>query len=254
MSKKIFLFCAVAVLAGGLFAGESLKFLFRSTGDTYADGSPVLDGEVYTLVWVADGASFEGFKADGSLVNPVANEITCITDAENGGCDVLFIVEGADAKTNGTYQVFMLDTRVNSTGEDGAVVTTVKGVDDDGNILSVNGYAPVVSAVFTTLSHDLVRSDPFEGNGGGGMVASALPEGEVPQPSISAVTVEKDGSVTIDVANTVPYVQYTISGGASVGAISQKGIATVLNGNAGGTIRLRVANPGECKFFKVVRR
>ena len=55
--KKIALFCAVAGVALGVMAGtDGLKYKFSSSGDTYADGEPVQNGEVYALVWVDSGA------------------------------------------------------------------------------------------------------------------------------------------------------------------------------------------------------
>ena len=53
--NKLVLFCAVAATVIGAFAGDGYKFKFASSGDTYADGTAVQDGEVYALVWTANG-------------------------------------------------------------------------------------------------------------------------------------------------------------------------------------------------------
>ena len=58
--KKTAFFCAIAAMACGAFA-EDLMFEFSSSGDTYADGKAVENGEVYALVWSADGA-FGGIR------------------------------------------------------------------------------------------------------------------------------------------------------------------------------------------------
>ena len=58
---------------GHAFASIDDKVLkFSSSGpDRYADGSIVVDGECYALVWSPKGRSFAGFNADGTPISPV---------------------------------------------------------------------------------------------------------------------------------------------------------------------------------------
>lgn len=117
---------------------------YHSTGvDTYGDGvTPVLDGECYVLVWMASGYDFAGFKYDGSLVDPVNNEIVsdgdfyyiCPCAKDGKSAPLAFIVKKAyrDAHKYGTYRVVVLDTRV--------TMNSLAGLNEDGTLRRVNGW------------------------------------------------------------------------------------------------------------------
>ena len=69
--KKILGIALIAVSAIFANAGQDdAMLLFRTTGpDRYADGTPVLEGEVYALVWVRDGHAFAGVDLNGEAVD-----------------------------------------------------------------------------------------------------------------------------------------------------------------------------------------
>ena len=247
--KKTALFCVVAGLALGALAGDGLKLKFSSTGpDKYADGTVVADGEVYALVWVKDGASFAGIKADGSLVDTANNALMAAAPiAKNGRCPtVVYIVDEADAKEGGSYQVFLLDTRVSTADAEGNVTTAPAGLAKNGALKVVNGSAAVAEA--TT---DLASTASAAAAGGSAMAPAAAPA-EVPVPRIAAVNVV-GGKVVVEVANTVPYLQYTVSGGKTPAAADQADLAPALNGDADG-LTLIVNDPAENRFFKVIQK
>ena len=86
------------------------------------------------------------------------------------------------------------------------------------------------------------------------MTAAAIHWANVPQPSVVDMDVG-ESQVVLAVADTVPYVQYTVVGGATPGAIdATKPLATFLNGSVGGTVKLTVTNPGANRFFKVLTK
>ena len=67
--KTIFVFFSLCAAA---FANsvDDARISFSTVGpDRYADGSTVLDGECYALVWSNDG-NFDGFAADGECIDP----------------------------------------------------------------------------------------------------------------------------------------------------------------------------------------
>ena len=137
--KKL-LMMAVAGLAAAGFAGMGDALLSFSTQgpDKYADGTTVLDGERYALVWTADGAEFGGFKADGTLVSENDRVVILASLAKDGHCPpTLFQVSEAtvDALQGGTYGVYLLDTRVKA--EDGTVAPA--GLKANGKPNLVNG-------------------------------------------------------------------------------------------------------------------
>ena len=170
--------CALVIFGfvGVVQAGVGDLALVCSTrgGDTYSDGTPVVDGECYALVHTAEGATFQGFTADGRALNPVQSYVALAADlAEGGRCPpTLFQVleANAESRTNGVWELFLLDTR----GADGKPA----GVDAKGALRRVNawrrvpgeiragGGAPLVGGAFAAV-----------GRGGRGVRLVRLTEG-----------------------------------------------------------------------------
>lgn len=68
---------AMAAVAAFGAAQNDLRVTFWSAGpDQYKDGSTVVDGEMYALVWTKAGSTFAGFAADGSLVDAAASQLS----------------------------------------------------------------------------------------------------------------------------------------------------------------------------------
>ena len=146
--KKTLVAGLVGLLAAASFAGkDNVVITFCSQGpDTYADGSKVLDGETYALVWTPAGATFQGFAADGSAVAP-SKVVLKAPVAKDGKCPFIKyeIDEGYAKKANyagGTWAVYLLDTR-----------TFEKTLSADGKPqatgafgTAVNGYGEVMAA------------------------------------------------------------------------------------------------------------
>lgn len=247
--KKIALFCAVLGMAVGVMADDEdgLKFKFSSSGDRYADGSSVLDGEAYALVWVADKASFAGFNADGTLVDAENNSLEAVSVAQDGGCiTTVFIV---DKKAGGAYYMCLLDTRATVSDAAGNVTTNVTGL-VGGKITTVREVIAVENPKFDLVSSESSTLDGTKDTA----VAAAVPS-NVEQPVVVGFALTTDGGAVLDVSGTVPYVQYTVYGGASVTAIdTTKPLATFLNGKVSGNLELKVPNVGGNRFFKVAAK
>ena len=235
--KKLSLLIAASALALGAWAIPSFV-QFSSVGpDTYADGTTVLDGEVYALV--ASKTEFMGLKADGSLVDPDNDTIIGMAPlAKDGRCTpvVFTLPEGV----GGNLAVYLLDTRVqaNAGGQ-----PKVAGLKTDGTPAAVNSYVAVQTAQAGAAAHVAAVS-------GTGAAPTAVPA-EVPQPVVTGIRLV-GAKVLITVANTVPYLQYTVTGGATLSNMDQNNLATGING-AEGDITLVVEDSDENRFFKVTR-
>lgn len=241
--RKLVLFCAVAATAFGVFA-EDLMFEFSSSGDKYADGTVVQDGEVYALVWSADGA-FGGINNDGTVVR-AGDEIVRTSFAKDGGCfPTIFIMDSSKVKSSGVYQMFLLDTR--EFAADGTAGAPA-GRSADGSFKVVNGYSAVTSAKFKKQDDLAANSIKTEGAGGAAMGFAA----DTPVPEIAKIDMT-DGKVVITVKNVVAYVPYTISCGETPDALTQKDVASVLS-LADGVLTITVENPGANRFFKVTSK
>lgn len=170
MKKSIALVLAVWC-AGALFAGmNNVVIQFSTVGpDKYADGTTVMDGECYALVWTPTGSEFQGIDAEGEAAGDSKVAVKAPI-AIGGKCpNVQFQIDEIYANENypnGTWGVYLLDTRKFATEEvtvtvDGKEVKQTKvlldangkkiatGVDSKG---TVAGYGQVVSNVGRSLS------------------------------------------------------------------------------------------------------
>ena len=83
--KRLMTMLGVAGMAVASFAAvDDTLISFSTPGpDKYADGTDVLPGEVYALVWSADG-QFDGIKADGTTVDPADKVVLLAGVAKQG--------------------------------------------------------------------------------------------------------------------------------------------------------------------------
>jgi hypothetical protein len=122
---------AVSVSAADL---PQLTLQIRTQGpDFYADGQPVTVGETYLLVYVKQNATFQGLRADGSLVDPDNNQVvttsSAITGEQGSYCAPRQIqYDVADYPANGKWLVVLLDTRK----DDGTVGGLIFGFGTNG--------------------------------------------------------------------------------------------------------------------------
>ena len=167
--KKTIAFLAAGLCAGTLLAGmNNVVIQFTTVGpDKYADGTTVMDGECYALVWTPTGSEFQGIDAEGEAAGDSKVAVKAPI-AIGGKCpNVQFQIDETYANANypdGTWGVYLLDTRKFATEE---VTVTVDGkdvkqtkvlLDSDGKKRAtgvgdaVSGYGQVVSNVGRTLS------------------------------------------------------------------------------------------------------
>lgn len=245
--KKTALLFAAAAMSAGVFAGLPSYVMFSSTGpDKYADGTPVLDGEVYALVWTKTGTTFAGFNADGTVVDAENSKLVSSAPiATDSHCPpVMYMLTGAnsDLDATGSFSVYLLDTRVKS-----AAATTVGGENVEGKtvVTAINATTAVATAVKGGASASATEAPAA------GAVVSAVPA-DAPNPRITAVEVV-GGQVIVKVADTVPYLQYGISAGKTPSKLDQTDLVDGVNGTDG-VLTLIVDDPAENRFFKVIRK
>lgn len=246
-----------AVLAGALLfiglvssaAGLDDKCVSFSTRgpDRYSDGSVVLDGECYALVWSADG-QFDGFTAGGTCIDPNDMVVLVAPVAAGGRCPlVLFQIPEATAVTltKGTYAIYLLDTRVSTGGR-----VQAAGVRAGVPVL-VNGYGEVAANVTLAAASAMALPDGAAPEGGNGAVSSRVAPGaaQCVQPRIKAMRLEGD-HVFLTVENLDGYMR--VQSGADVRADDASGVAVETGGAADETI-LVAPRRGTSGFYKVIR-
>ena len=139
----------VAMASAAVFAdaANTLVYFYSEGPDTYADGSTVLDGERYALVWSQDG-NFDGFTVSGEAVDKNDKVFSIMPRAKNGRCPMtVFQVDSAEAPAEGVYAVYLLDTRT------AADLTKLSK--------TVNGKPEVIRATSTTVASYATRKAAF---------------------------------------------------------------------------------------------
>ena len=240
--------CAALMSAAAFAGADDALITFSTKGpDTYADGTTVLDGENYALVWVKDGTQFEGFTAEGEVVNKENSLLIGVFPRAKGGrCQDTFVQinrEFADKYDAwGDFTLYLLDTRsADKTTVASGAGELAKGVQSFGKVASV-GVASGEIKVTTSAE------------AGEAATASAIPSGILP-PVIKDAKVQ-DGYFVVTVEQTVPAIRYNLSGGETPAADDVAGIAAAPKaGDAKQTIELKypIKEGESVKFFKVTR-
>lgn len=220
-----------ALLSAAVFAGANdLLVLFYTQGpDKYADGTTVLDNECYALVYTKDG------QQETVLVYP---------GAKDGKCPpVLFSVDETQdlpKYQGGEWGVYLLDTRDFAKDASGK---TLSGVDEKGQPKVVNVKAAVGTGIASAGGFNTAKAS-------GGVAAGAYDLATIPQPKVTGIKVV-GANVVVTVANTVPFVGYTLQSGSDVKNFSVPEGAKSLNGDATGEINLVTPKKEGAQFFKV---
>ena len=260
---------ALLLSPSSAFAGiQDALLQFSSTGpDLYSDGSVVADGECYALVWSPAGTVFSGFNADGSPVSPRDRVVLAAPLAQGGRCRKAIFQIPADeyeALKGGEWAVCLVDTR------------TVAGVPAgarDGRPLRVNRWGAVNGGVkiepkgasnlrLASSSRNLrLAASSEDGSPEGGGVTSVQPARaktlsavppSVRPPQITAIDVGQ-GEVWLAVADTVPYLSYTIVSGEKPDNLKTDYFAEVVDGDANAEILIGTPESPKRRFFKVKR-
>lgn len=181
MKKTLSMIIGVLVGAAA-FAEDGLSQLTVTMStegpDYYADNKPVLVGETYLLVYVAQGAGFKGVYADGTLVDPVSNKVvTSGLAIEGAKCGFKAIQYPSDMyPSGGSFVIVVLDTRTDA----GAVGGLVAGYGE-----AAAGGAPSSA----TPSPGRLSVAAEDGNGAPALAAAAaaLAPADTPAPVIKSV-------------------------------------------------------------------
>lgn len=237
-----------AVAAMSAVAAENdPRVIFSTVGpDTYADGTPVLDGERYALVWAEPGVDEVVFMADGSTSGGVL--VSALPGGSSGKCKIcMYEIDAARMPEfeGGTWFVYMLDTR--QWGADGSIFLSsdLSVVNAAGKVSGSQVFPKELTAVRAVSCPAATAATP-----------SAVPEGTA-NPVVADIRID-GAEVCVSATNTVPYIQYTLLSADApdadkfepAGSAPQTGAAD-LEGAL--EFRLPLSESGKA-FFKVGRR
>lgn len=264
--SRMFLLVACAMMAtSSAIAGlHDTVVRFSTTGmDRYADGTVVIDGECYALVWSPKGAAFSGFNADGTPVSEADKVVLAGSLASGGRCrDAMFQIPEAEYAelSGGEWAVCLVDTR-NALG-------LPTGVSEEGVPRRVNRWGVVqdagvkiapasISALMApaagkSSSRTLLSSgDSADEEGVRADTISAVPP-TAKRPKITYFTVD-GGVARLKVEDTEPYLTYGIASGESPSSLNADGDAGIADGKPGAEIEFEADASGGSRFFKVIR-
>lgn len=255
MSKIVALMLTMLMSLFLQAASDDVLLAFSTKGpDRYADGTPVLEGEVYAVVWTRNGSDFAGVDMNGRVVDAENNAVIVALprgrySAKCGGVrcpKTLFQLGAAVTKTyaNGRYALVLLDTRV-ADGKGGLVAS--------GRMDQVKGWGLVENSRVAPVSGGCASATGLEN--AVTTNASAVPAGEaLPQPKITGITV-KDGYVYLTVKGTSDRLLYNVAAGDRPGRRTTRHAAQATPGHARADREITIVMPrteGQ-NFFQVVR-
>lgn len=242
--KKLLFSITALTAACALQAAEvtSSALTFSTPGpDRYADGTTVLDGEIYALVWSQDG-NFDGLTADGKVVDDNDKLVAALPLAKGGRCpEVVFNIADGFV-SGGQFDILLLDTRKFADG-----AAKVAGVDASGKLTIVNAASKVEGAQIADKAP--ASADTSAAIAGDAAVATADPA-NAPQPVITGMKIIGD-NVVLTVENTLGCLNYAVEGAETIGGASTVGEPKTGND---GTITLVYPKNGNAGFFKVIRK
>ena len=231
---------ATAVFAAGAFAdAANVLISFSTTADTYADGTPVKDGEWYALCW-SPRETFSGLDLNYNTLKSDEKLLILAPLAKGGRCPyVIFQVDSQKAPTGGNYFVYLLDTR-DVTGETVAVAKK----DESGRRVPdgvVNGSAEAQSfTASASVGSSIATTSTTSASIAAGDWAAV-------QPKITAFEV-KDAKVKITVAGMMSGLTYKVNMGEDLNNMKSFDVKSQAeDGEA-----FFLIDPKDARFFKIV--
>jgi len=248
--KKI-LTVAFAMAGMAVFADAANTLVYFSTKgpDTYADGTTVLDGERYALVWSADG-NFDGITVSGEAVDPNDKVFCIMSRAKNGRCPMTaFQVDSLEAPANGTYEVYLLDTRVADAEGSLSKLSAAKGSVPEVIRASSNAATATYAAKAQSFGGATQKTASETASAA---VATAIAPGKGAAPEVTGIRMEGD-NVVITVKNTSGFFTYGVVGGDDPSALDEVKATAKGGETADASVDIYVRKKDGGRFFKVKR-
>jgi hypothetical protein len=224
--------------------------------DLYADGTPVLVGETYLLVYVKQGATFQGVLTDGTLVDPVNNSVATRGRAIEGSkCGFKAIQYPADLyPSGGSWVIVLFDTR-DASGTVGGLVAA-QGVSAataaaSGSSTALNGLGATSAASGESLALTAATPSQAPADTPSPVISAVEPQGATVQVRIQNFTDKAIYEVqsTTDLASGA---WQSASGGQQRVQANAETVVTGANGAAELPVPVAVPENDRVRFFRVI--
>ena len=215
--KKLLFAMVVAAFGAAFGAANDTILTFSTQGpDTYGDGSTVLDGERYALVWTKDGTAFAGLTADCKPLADTTKVIAVAPLAKGGRCpETVFEIDADFAETlkGGSFALYLLDTRVSKTELSG------EGGVPGGHALPATVNATGAASALTSDSFSTSTSTSIS-------LATVGVYTKIEEPTIAAMKVT-GSKIELTVSGMSGAADYMVVQGAEPGKVGSKMTTTV---------------------------
>ena len=258
---------AAAVLAptSAFSAADDLRCTFMTTNNVpgyYDDGSEVLVGEYFALVWSDDNVDKPTFYADGTVSEGSKIIGTLSTKRNKKGqhyCYGQFVISKdkyATELSKGSWAVYLLDTRSWNDPSGQPSVAKKSSGDLMPNINSAVGCATLVT-IPTSLTVGNATTVTLEDVNSGYVKTSnstALPKDAPENPVITGIRVDGE-TVYVTMTNTASYIQYALNSGDNPSLVKNE-TGTPRSGvtDLNKEVTFAVPRSESGAFFKVRRR
>ena len=239
MKKILMTLAASAALVG--FAGQddllvtlSAKEKLMYQGKDGQEGLPV-NNEVVALVWTPSGATFGGFRADGSFNDGDKSVSLARIVVKDGLFETTTFQIAAELAeqmklSKGTFALYLLDTRDAS----GRTVVDNGATDLAQATIPVNYTAKILEGSADSASGGIATSIESDGSESGKIVAEGQTELPVDieklAPIIKSVKVE-DGTFVVTIEQAVPYMGYGLAVGTTPTKTDMKPVGEPVSGD-----------------------
>ncbi|MCR5753159.1 MAG: hypothetical protein K6G91_14495 [Kiritimatiellae bacterium] len=246
-----------ALAVGFADAAQSDALLAFSTKgpDKYADGTSVLEGEVYALVWVRNGFEFKGVDMNGAAVDaennavvaalPIARRSLVRRGAVHCPFTLFQIAESfASSHVGGSFSLVLLDTRV-ADGKGGFKAAGVGVV--------VQGWGEVEGSRVKAVPSVMAFATNAAKLGAKILAQSSAPAGEsLSKPEVTGIRVE-GGLVKLTVKGTDARLLYNVRAGGRPDLLDRPHFASNAVQGGAGEITLTAPATAGAAFFQVTR-
>lgn len=253
--KKTLSMISGLFLTASVFGADGLAQLTLSMStpgpDVYADGTQVLPGETYLLVYVKQGAVFQGVMSDGTLADPANNLIVTKGMAVQGAkCGFKAIQYPADLyPAGGSWLIVLLDTR-DASGSVGGLVA------------AQGASAAAAAASGSSTALNAVSGTAVQEGGVSGLTAAAPSRApaDTPAPVIAAVQ-PQGSSVDVRIKNFTDKALYEVqsttdlaSGAWQSATGGKQRVQASAQSVAAGELPVTVSVPANdsVRFFRVI--
>lgn len=249
----------IAILAGLVSAAtfaaspNDVVLAFSTPGpDTYKDGTTVVDGECYAVVWTRDGATFAGIDANGKAIGEDNKVVLKAALAKDGKCPSVvfripadYVVDGVTVRdltaTDGTWSVYLLDTRRFVADENGIITSELASV-GGGNAVSDYGLAGSAANL---------------GSATAGSAVAAATQSEVPAGASDLVVSDikfVGDNVHITVTGSLSSLAYELKSGDEPSALASPEDGKAQYGKTDGEMLIITPKKPGAQFFQVNRK